>query len=388
MRTSEDYEAEIKMLKAELDRVRGGAAMMTMAGAQPLTGLGESFTIQGLEEMIMVVDDKGTLAYLNDRMARLLGVPSDRRRDVLGTMLSDWDKGPLGDVMSSLLAAVKESGQSYIVEREFPDLTPERLPSLAERNVSDPPLLRFACTHVKDKVQIVAQDLTHTHWLEKNFSRYVSPRVMEQMAELSEDELMRTQRRVASVLFADLRGFTRVCQELEAEEVVQMVNSFLTLAVDAVEKFDGMVDKFVGDEIMAVFGAPLSFPDHALRALMAADKMLKSHEMWIEERKKEGFVAPGVGIGVSSGEVILGNIGSPSRLDYTVLGHNVNLAARLCSKAGPGEILTVRATHNAAKEGLSFYRGTDPVPRFHFDKRGSIELKNILKPVEVIAVTT
>jgi class 3 adenylate cyclase len=390
MRKPEEYEAEIEALKAEIERLRGGAgaALMTVAGAQPVSGVGGSFTIQGLEELILVIDEKGEIAYLNDRMATLLGVPADKRREVLGTPVSAWDAGPLGDVLSTLQAAVRESGQNYVIEREFPELGADRLPSLAERSVKDSPLLRFVCTVVKDKVQVVAQDVTHSNWLTKNFSRYVSPGVIEQMQAVSEDQLLRTEKRMATMLFADLRGFTRACQELEPDQVVEMINSFLSNAVEAVEKFDGMVDKFVGDEIMAVFGAPLAFPDHALRGLLAANDIIKSHEEWMADRARNNLTAPGVGIGLASGEVVVGNIGTSSRVDYTVLGHNVNLAARLCSQAGPGEILTVKDTHHLAKQSVSTYQGPEPVPRFHFDPRGVIELKNILKPVEVISVST
>lgn len=388
MRTPEEYEIEIKALKAELERVRGGGALMTMAGAQKVSGLGESFTIHGLDEHILVVDEKGAIAYLNDRMAQLLGIPVEKRRSVLGMPVMDWGRGPLGDVIATLLSAVRESKQNYVLEREFPDLEADRLPSLAEQHVKNPPLLRFACSLVKDKIQIVAQDVTHSAWLNKNFSRYVSNSVIERLREVSEAELMSTERRTASILFADLRGFTLICQEREPEQVVKMVNQFLSNSVEAVERYDGMVDKFVGDEIMAVFGAPLPSPDHALRALMAADRIVKTHGQWIEEAAKEGNRVPGVGVGVATGEVIVGNIGTASRLDYTVLGHTVNLAARLCAQAGPGEVFTVKSTHHEAKQGLGLYHGVDPVPRFHFNPRGSIELKNILKPVEIIGVST
>lgn len=388
MKTKEDCEKEIEALKAELERLRGGAALMTVAGAQPVSGVGENFTIHGLDEMILVADSGGEIAYVNDRMAQLLGIPSDKRKKAIGSKVTEWDEGVLGEMVMTLLSAAKDSGQNYVVEREFPDLGADRLPSIASSRVKDSPLIRFICTAMKDKVQIIAQDTTHTNWLMKNFSRYVSPGVMDRMRDVPEDELMKTERRVATVLFADLRGFTRACQELEPDQVVEMVNSFLSSAVEAIETYEGMVDKFVGDEIMALFGIPLSCPDHALRGLMAANDLVAAHGKWISERRAGGMVAPGVGVGVVSGEVIVGNIGAKSRLDYTVLGHNVNLAARLCGKAEAGEILTVRSTHNMAKEGLNYYSGPGPVPRFHFDKKGQIELKNILKPVEIITVTT
>ena len=383
MRKPEDYESEIQALKAELERLRGGAAAMTMAGARQLAPGSPVFSLAGLEESILLVGEKGEISYLNDRMARLLGLDPEARKALLGRPFAELPRGPAVEVVGTLLLAARESGSSFVVERELPELqgaTPEW-----EKHV---PLLRFACSLDRGKVQIVVQDLTHSRWLEKNFSRYVSTHVIDQMREVSEEELQRTQRREATVLFGDLRGFTRACQELAPEQVVAMVNSFMAVAVAGVERYDGMVDKFVGDEIMAVFGVPLPMADHALRALMAADQILKGHAIWQEERRAAGLVAPAVGLGLATGEIIVGNIGTPQRLDYTVLGHNVNLAARLCAKAGPGEILTVRETHQAARAALPLYRGPDPVPHFHFEPKGMIELKNIFKPVEIVAVST
>ena len=106
--------------------------------------------------------------------------------------------------------------------------------------------------------------------------------------------------------------------------------------------------------------------------------------------KEAAWPLPGSGLGadVADDHLAGGNTNADPGSGYTVLGHNVNLAARLCSQAGPGEIYTVKATHSAAREGMNFYKGPDPVPRFHFEPRGKIELKNILKPVEIIAVQT
>ncbi|MFO8058176.1 MAG: adenylate/guanylate cyclase domain-containing protein [bacterium] len=388
MPTAEEYEEQIASLKEELARLKSGVNSLMTLGGGATVAQDQRFTIQGLEEMIMVVAKDGRITYVNDRMATLLGVPSTERNRVLGKTLAEMSPDPLADVLDSIRGAVSGSGEDYVAEREFPDLGPERLPSLAERRVQDVPLLRFSCSLVKDKVQIVAQDVTHTNWLYKNFSRFVSPRVIEQMQTIPEDELMKTEKKEVTVLFADLSGFTSACQRLTPDEVVDMVNSFLTNAVNAVDRYEGMVDKFVGDEIMAVFGVPLSCPDHGIRALLAASDIKKRHDEWVKTRREQGLVAPGVHIGIASGEVVVGNIGTTQRLDYTVLGHVVNIASRLCDEARDGDILTVRSTHQAAKEGLSHYTGDEVIPRFHFEVRGSIELKNVHEPVEIITVST
>lgn len=387
MPTAEEYEKEIAELRAELDRLKSGVnSLMTLGGSSSIARDEHSFTIQGLDEMILVVDGDGAITYLNDRMAVLLGIPPAERGRVMGSALSELKGDALAEVMASIYGAVKASGESYLAEREFPDLGPDRLPSLAARSVKDTPLLRFACSAVREKVQIVAQDVTHTNWLYKNFSRFVSPRVIEQMQTIPEDQLMRTEKREASILFADLSGFTATCQELPPEAVVEMVNSFLQNAVAAVDRFEGMVDKFIGDEIMAVFGAPLFFPDHALRALMAASLIIRNHREWMKERLSRGLPAPDVHIGVATGEVIIGNIGTSQRVDYTVLGHTVNLAARLCGKAAGGQVFTVHSTYAAAREGLEHYSGPEAVPKFRFEVVDEMALKNIKQPVKIISV--
>ena len=386
MKTPEQYETEIAALRAELERLRSGA-LLTMAGAKSMAaGPGGSFTIAGLEEMVLLVDENGTLSFLNTEMARLLG--AEHKAAVLGTDLERWDQGPLGEgFLATLVASAHHSGQTYVIERAFTNFPQERL-SRPDDAHGAATLFRFVATPVKGKVQIVVQDITHARWLEESFSRYVSPRVIERLRSVPESELMRVERRKLTVLFGDLRGFTLACQEMEAEEVCVMLNGYLSAMTECVDRFEGMVDKFVGDEIMAVFGAPLHTDDHALRALLAADAMMNAHRAWQEQRQAAGQIAPPLGIGIATGEVVLGNVGAAQRLDYTVLGHTVNLAARLCGQAEALEILTVKATHQAAMATIGFYPKPEEIPHFRFESRGKIELKNVKAPVDVFRVLT
>jgi class 3 adenylate cyclase len=386
MKTPEQYEIEIAALRAELERLRSGA-LLTMAGAKSMAaGPGGSFTIAGLEEMVLLVDENGTLSFLNTEMARLLG--AEHKAAVLGSSVERWDQGPLGEgFMATLVGSAHHSGQTYVIERSFPNFPKERL-SRPDDAHGDATLFRFVATPVKGKVQIVVQDITHARWLEESFSRYVSPRVIERLRSVPESELMQVERRRLTVLFGDLRGFTLACQEMEAEEVCEMLNGYLAAMTECVDRYEGMVDKFVGDEIMAVFGAPLHTEDHALRALLTAEAMVKAHRTWQEARKAQGKMAPAVGIGLATGEVVLGNVGAAQRMDYTVLGHTVNLAARLCAKAEAFEILTIKATHQAAMAAVKSYPRPEEIPRFRFESKGQIELKNVKAPVDVFRVLT
>ena len=198
MRKPEEYESEIRALKAEIERLRGGAAAMTMAGARPVASGAPAFTMSGLEEMVLVIGAKGEVAYWNDRMARLMGASAEERKSLVGRPLAEAGRGPAAEVVATLALAARDSGQAFVVEREIPELQ-GTAPEWQKR----PPLMRFSCTAAEGKVQIVAQDVTHAKWLEKNFSRYVSQHVISQMGEMSEEELLRTRK-----LFEDLTGKT------------------------------------------------------------------------------------------------------------------------------------------------------------------------------------
>jgi adenylate cyclase len=133
--------------------------------------------------------------------------------------------------------------------------------------------------------------------------------------------------REATVLFADIRGFTTLSEQLPPSELIQLLNAYLSRMSRVIEERKGVIDKYIGDEVMAIFGAPLASSDHALRAVMAAVDMLKELQQF---NAAEGRNAPlRIGIGIATGPVIVGNVGSPQRLNYTVLGDTVNLASRL-----------------------------------------------------------
>lgn len=144
-----------------------------------------------------------------------------------------------------------------------------------------------------------------------------------------------------TVVFADIRGFTNLSEKSDATAVVELLNGYFERMVDAIFKFDGTLDKFVGDEIMALFGAPIDRPDDAKRAVMTALAMLAELQHFNDERGKRGQSSIRIGIGINTGEVIAGYIGSPKAMQYTVVGSPVNLASRLCSAAGHGSDILV-----------------------------------------------
>ncbi len=159
------------------------------------------------------------------------------------------------------------------------------------------------------------------------FARYLSPHVLTTV--LSSPPSLGGTRRNATVLFSDVRGFTAMSERLEAHEVVAILNEYMTEMVDIVLAHDGTLDKFVGDAVMAVFGSPMDQPDHPIRAVSTAWHMHLKHEELKTKWLSEGKTPFEIGIGINTGDVVAGNIGSPNRMEFTVIGDNVNTASRL-----------------------------------------------------------
>jgi len=180
------------------------------------------------------------------------------------------------------------------------------------------------------------------------FKRYVSPEVMESMLNDEETDYLQTKKQDVTVLFADIRGFTAMSERLPPEEVVEMLNEFFSVMTETIMKMRGTLDKFMGDGIMAVFGAPIYYEGHALRAIRTAYEMQKAFKELQNKWISEGRPLVELGIGINSGVAIVGNIGCSQRLDYTVIGDVANTASRLCSVATGGQIILSNASRAEA----------------------------------------
>ena len=187
--------------------------------------------------------------------------------------------------------------------------------------------------------------------LRRVIGRYVSEAVAaEIVADPGRHLKLGGEKRDVTVLFGDLRGFTPMAERLDAEDVVDILNVYLSLVIDLVFEFRGNLDKFRGDGFMAFFGAPMAGGDDAASAVRCA--------LALQERLKSISFAkfPDIrllaGIGINSGAVIAGNVGSERRTDYTVIGNEVNLAQRFEANAGPGQVLITGATYERVKESI------------------------------------
>jgi adenylate cyclase len=189
--------------------------------------------------------------------------------------------------------------------------------------------------------------------IRRALSRSVDPKVMEHLLKHASDTMLAGERVVLTSLFADLRGSTAWGERTDPEQLVSTLNRFLGAMTEVIFKYEGTLDKFVGDEVIALFGCPMPMDDHALRATRCAQEMQAVHARLQAELEAQGIELPPVGIGISTGEVIAGEIGSPVRTDFTGLGRVMNLGARLCSVAGPEEIVISSATHEATRDQIA-----------------------------------
>jgi len=166
--------------------------------------------------------------------------------------------------------------------------------------------------------------------VKKTFQHYLSPVVIKQLLDNPNQLKLGGERKELTVLFSDIRGFTTKAEKLPPEKVVQLLNDYFTVMTDIVFKYEGTVDKYMGDAIMAIFGAPLEQPDHALRASMTAIEMVEQLKVHKDEWcKKYGIDSLEIGVGVHTGPMAVGNMGSERRFNYTVIGDAVNLTSRL-----------------------------------------------------------
>jgi len=205
--------------------------------------------------------------------------------------------------------------------------------------------------------------------LRSMLSRYVGRNVVEKLMHSQGDIPLKSELREVTILFADIRSFTAISEAMPPEEVVAMLNEFFGAMVEVIFRHNGILDKFVGDQIMAVFGV-LSPPEVAARdAVAAAVDMQAVIKALMEKRLEAGKPAFRMGIGINTGEVIVGNVGSSNHMDYTVIGDAVNVAAKLEKVAQGGQIIIGERTYQHCHDD------------FDIHKREGIKVKNREDPV-------
>ena len=189
-------------------------------------------------------------------------------------------------------------------------------------------------------------------FIQRTFGRYLSDEVVSSILETPEGLRLGGEKRVVTLLMSDLRGFTALAERLTPEQVVRLLNNYLGGMADVITRYQGIIDEFIGDAIMALFGAPADREDDAERAAACAVAMQLAMAGVNEKNRRDGLPDVEMGVAVNTGEVIVGNIGSETRAKYGVVGTNVNLTSRIQSFTLGGQVLISDATLNASRETI------------------------------------
>ncbi|MFQ5345911.1 MAG: adenylate/guanylate cyclase domain-containing protein [Mariprofundus sp.] len=207
-------------------------------------------------------------------------------------------------------------------------------------------------------------------------SRYVGQDLVNKIVNSNEETPLQNKRQMATILFADIRSFTTISEDMEPETLINMLNEYFDAMVNIIFKHYGVLDKFVGDELMATFGLLDSVENGPINSLKAAIEMQNSMKSLMDGFKKKGYPVFEIGIGINCGDVVMGNLGSKNRMDYTVIGDTVNVAARLEQMAGGGDILAGEAVHDRCGHLVTMR------------PKGAIQVKNRVQPVQCYQVMT
>ncbi len=230
---------------------------------------------------------------------------------------------------------------------------------------------RRMLTAITSQVDTAVFERLERRRMREVLSRSVDPKVLEALLQRADDSILIGERVVISMLFADLRGSTEWAEHTDPEEFVSILNQFLGTMTDIIFAHGGTLDKYVGDEIIALFGTPVPMDDHPYFAALTALEMQEAHRRLQAELEAQGKFLPPMGIGISTGEVIAGEFGPPMRTDFTAMGRMMNLGARLCSAAEAHQVIISPNTY----EMLG--------PRARVKALEPIVPKGIAKPIQI-----
>lgn len=360
----QDASVELAQLRSENARMRGELEELRRSGSPK--------TVIGMADALLMVNAYGQITYANGAAEKLFEVA---RAQLVGRALKDV-AGPrlTGEDLISVVMATKVAGREHTVEL-----------SRTGGGVGDQPRhfeVTGALTGVG--VQLLISDKTDYKRMYSTLARFLSPQVLETVLQSGVDPYQ-ARKYELTVLFADLRGFTALSSRLPAEDVKKLIDEYLTVQIDIILQEGATLDKIVGDEVMALFGAPLARSDHAAWSVNTALKMREGHRRLMGVWERRNLSACQLGIGINSGEMVVGPIGSKQQMNYTVLGHNVNLAARLCSAAAGGEILLSPRTFELARDHFSEKPGAIWRP-MKFVRGKVLNAKGISEPVQTVGV--
>ena len=334
--TGED-ESRLRAFTAQISIALENAKLF--ADVQNMKNYNEAM-LESMSNAVITLDEAERIATCNAAGLRILRVHPPQ---ILQKPAAEFFAGANAWISDKLKRVAETQATELVMEAEL--MVGEDKLSV---NLTALPLLSMEKKRLGSMLML--EDISNEKRLKSTMSRYMDPGIAEQML-ASGGEMLGGKNVVATVLFSDVRSFTTITEQLGAQGTVALLNEYFTLMVDCIQREEGMLDKFIGDAIMAAFGIPVSHNDDADRAVRAAIAMLRELNVWNRGRINEGKMAVDIGIGLNTDNVVSGNIGSKKRMDYTIIGDGVNLSARLesaCKQYG-AHILISEFTYKALK---------------------------------------
>jgi class 3 adenylate cyclase/PAS domain-containing protein len=293
--------------------------------------------LSSIRDSIVVLDLEQNVLSLNDSAKKLFGV-DDAAKNLHVSDIQAWP---------SEISLTGEEKSAQTIDFEMPGdkfYSATISPILAKEH-----LLKYVIT-IRDVTETVLLERAEKERIKGVFGRFVSPDVVKELVEGNVDIQLGGSVKEISVLFVDIRGFTAFSEVNPPEKVVAMVNKYLGLTSVSIQENGGMIDKYIGDATMAIFNAPHDLQDHPLYACKAAWAMKQGAAAIQKEIFEQYGVDLKFGVGVNTGNAVIGNMGSDFRMDYTAIGDTVNTAARLEANAKGGQIIISDATYQQVKD--------------------------------------
>jgi len=296
--------------------------------------------LSSMHDAVLTIDEHGVIKTCNTAGLRILNVP----------ILSEILEKPIKEFLDETNEWLLQKLETVKEQEEFLDAELNINNEKLSVNISLMPLLGQKDENLGTMIMI--EDISSEKRMKSTMSRYMDPELADQlMAAGDGDDIMGGKQSVGTVLFSDVRSFTTITEELGAQGTVKLLNDYFTIMVDCITDEGGMLDKFIGDAMMCIFGTPVPHEDDPDRAVRAAIRMMTDLKVFNDKRASEGKMPIDHGMGINTDSIVSGNIGSPKRMDYTVIGDGVNLAARIesaCKQYG-AHILISEYTHKAVK---------------------------------------
>jgi PAS domain S-box-containing protein len=332
-----------------------------------------------MTNMVITTDAAGHIYYFNEPAAQAMGLVED---DLGRSLENAFRKSLSSKTLKTILKCLEEGSEILGLEGIYRSKEKELDYSLNVSPLKTPRGKKEGLTllftnqtrekELKQTVQAVSED---RRIIKDMFVRYMSQEVMENLMEEPDSVKLGGDKRVATVFFADIRGYTSFSENREPEEIVEILNDYFSEAIKGIMDFRGYIDKFIGDCIMAVWGVPMmpdrNDPFNAVSCALSLQEMVRSAKRKFFRKSASRLR---IGIGINTGPLVAGNLGSLQRMNYSVIGDTVNLASRLEGMAGPDEVIVSQTTRNQLKD------------MFLFEERSAVRIKGKDKPVKIYNV--